>query len=87
LFAAITTIGLFTVAIFHSFSNFIFGSLCYIFCQTAQMHKNGPKMIVKNEPKMATVKYPNFKYFKGPQKINHQQARWIEILAHYDFEL
>ena len=29
----------------------------------------------------------NLRYFKEPRKVSHRQARWIQLLADYDFEL
>jgi hypothetical protein len=31
--------------------------------------------------------HQNLQYFREPQKLNHQQARWYSELAEYDFKL
>ena len=31
--------------------------------------------------------HQNLEYFKKPQKVNRQQARWLTELAQYDFVL
>ena len=39
------------------------------------------------EPFEIWTDHQNLQYFRKPQKLNHQQARWVTELSEYSFEL
>jgi hypothetical protein len=51
------------------------------------LEQHRPQLIGTKQPFKIQTDHANLQYFKKPQKLNRQQARWLTELQDYDFIL